>query len=106
MEPDSGGKKPVKKMGRIKEGPARLRVPLLYLVDAAGGRISGQVKIFPGRLHAGRIFYNEVQLSGVVAPVCILFGPPPAGPALLPGPPAVVVHGDGQASPCRGRPAR
>ena len=48
---------------------------MLYLVDAAGGRISEQIKIFPGRFHAGRIFYNEVQLSGVVPQVCILFGP-------------------------------
>src|SRR3989475_36726 len=80
----SWGEKNVQKIVRIQERAARLRLPLLYLVDAAGGRISEQIKIFPGRLHAGRIFYNEVQLSGVVPQVCILFGPSPAGSADLP----------------------
>ena len=62
----SWGEKTVQKIVRIQERAQRLCVPLLYLVDAAGGRISEQIKIFPGRFHAGRIFYNEVQLSGVV----------------------------------------
>ena len=31
--------------------------------------------MFPGRRHAGRIFFNEVQLSGAVPQVCVLFGP-------------------------------
>ncbi|MBI4627163.1 MAG: acyl-CoA carboxylase subunit beta, partial [Candidatus Rokubacteria bacterium] len=75
----SWGEKTVQKIIRIQEKAARLQVPLLYLVDAAGGRISEQIKIFPGRHHGGRIFYNLVQLSGVVPQVCILFGPSPAG---------------------------
>ncbi len=57
----SWGEKTVQKIIRIQERAERLQVPLLYLVDAAGGRISEQIKIFPGRFHAGRIFYNEVQ---------------------------------------------
>ncbi len=80
----SWGEKTVQKIVRIQEKAARLQVPLLYLVDAAGGRISEQIRIFPGRFHAGRIFYNLVQLSGVVPQVCILFGPSPAGSAYLP----------------------
>ncbi|MCL6641675.1 MAG: hypothetical protein K6T92_09935 [Candidatus Rokubacteria bacterium] len=80
----SWGEKTVQKIIRIQERAARLQVPLLYLVDAAGGRISEQIRVFPGRFHAGRIFYNEVQLSGVVPQVCILFGPSPAGSAYLP----------------------
>src|SRR5256712_7547122 len=83
----SWGEKTIQKNVRIQEKAARLRVPLLYMVDAAGGRISEQIKIFPGRFHAGRIFYNEVQLSGVVPQVCVLFGPSPAGSAYLPSPP-------------------
>ena len=74
----SWGEKTIQKIVRIQERAQRLQVPLIYLVDAAGGRISEQIKIFPGRFHAGRIFYNEVQLSGVVPQVCILFGPSPA----------------------------
>ncbi|HSE92787.1 MAG TPA: carboxyl transferase domain-containing protein, partial [Methylomirabilota bacterium] len=65
----SWGEKTVQKIVRIQEKATRLGVPLLYLVDAAGGRISEQIRIFPGRFHAGRIFYNEVQLSGVVPQV-------------------------------------
>src|SRR6266404_3620527 len=77
---------------------------LLYLVDAAGGRISEQIKIFPGRFHAGRIFYNEVQLSGVVPQVCVLFGPSPAGSAYLPSLTDVVIMVEGKASLYVGSP--
>jgi acetyl-CoA carboxylase carboxyltransferase component len=100
----SWGEKTVQKIIRIQERAARLGVPLLYLVDAAGGRISEQIKIFPGRFHAGRIFYNEVQLSGVVPQVCILFGPSPAGSAYLPALTDVVIMVEGKASLYVGSP--
>src|SRR6266478_6998726 len=100
----SWGEKTVLKIVRIQEKAARLRLPILYLVDAAGGRISEQIKIFPGRLHAGRIFYNEVQLSGVVPQVCILFGPSPAGSAYLPALTDLVIMVDGKASLYVGSP--
>ena len=100
----SWGEKTVHKIVRIQERAQRLQVPLLYLVDAAGGRISEQIKIFPGRFHAGRIFYNEVQLSGVVPQVCILFGPSPAGSAYLPALTDCVIMVDGKASLYVGSP--
>src|ERR671934_3008416 len=100
----SWGEKTVQKIVRIQERAARLRVPLLYLVDAAGGRISEQIKIFPGRFHAGRIFYNEGQLSGVVPQICILFGPSPAGSAYLPALTDVVIMVDGKSSLYVGSP--
>jgi acetyl-CoA carboxylase carboxyltransferase component len=100
----SWGEKTVQKIVRIQEKAARLRVPLVYLVDAAGGRISEQIKIFPGRFHAGRIFYNEVQLSGVVPQVCLLFGPSPAGSAYLPALTDVVIMVEGKASLYVGSP--
>jgi acetyl-CoA carboxylase carboxyltransferase component len=100
----SWGEKTVLKIVRIQEKAARLQVPMLYLVDAAGGRISEQIKIFPGRFHAGRIFYNEVQLSGVVPQVCILFGPSPAGSAYLPALTDLVIMVDGKASLYVGSP--
>ncbi|MBI3030543.1 MAG: acyl-CoA carboxylase subunit beta [Candidatus Rokubacteria bacterium] len=100
----SWGEKTVQKIARIQEKAQRLQIPLLYLVDAAGGRISEQIKIFPGRSHAGRIFYNEVQLSGVVPQVCILFGPSPAGSAYLPALTDVVIMVDGKASLYVGSP--
>ncbi|MCI0548108.1 MAG: acyl-CoA carboxylase subunit beta [Candidatus Rokubacteria bacterium] len=100
----SWGEKTVQKIVRIQERAQRLEIPLLYLVDAAGGRISEQVKIFPGRYHAGRIFYNEVQLSGVVPQVCVLFGPSPAGSAYLPALTDCVIMVDGKASLYVGSP--
>jgi len=100
----SWGEKTVQKIVRIQERAQRLQIPLVYLVDAAGGRISEQIKIFPGRYHAGRIFYNEVQLSGVVPQVCILFGPSPAGSAYLPALTDLVIMVDGKASLYVGSP--
>jgi len=100
----SWGEKTVQKIIRIQEKAGRLRVPLLYMVDAAGGRISEQIKIFPGRFHAGRIFYNEVQLSGVIPQVCVLFGPSPAGSAYLPSLTDVVIMVEGKASLYVGSP--
>jgi len=100
----SWGEKTIQKIVRIQERAQRLQVPMIYLVDAAGGRISEQIKIFPGRFHAGRIFYNEVQLSGVVPQVCVLFGPSPAGSAYLPALTDCVIMVDGKASLYVGSP--
>lgn len=100
----SWGEKTIQKIVRIQERAQRLQVPMIYLVDAAGGRISEQIKIFPGRFHAGRIFYNEVQLSGVVPQVCVLFGPSPAGSAYLPALTDCVIMVDGKASLYIGSP--
>src|SRR4029078_8407653 len=79
----SWGEKTVQKIVRIQERAQRLGVPMLYLVDAAGGRTSEPIKIFHRRFHAGRLLYNEVQLSGVVPQVCILVCLSPTGSALL-----------------------
>jgi len=80
----SWGARTVEKIVRVQETAARLRVPLFYLVDSAGARITDQIDMFPGRRHAGRIFYNEVRLSGRVPQVCLLFGPSAAGGAYIP----------------------
>ena len=100
----SWGPKTVEKILRIQETAANLRVPLFYLVDSAGARITHQVEMFPGRRHAGRIFYNEVMLSGVVPQVCLLFGPSAAGGAYIPAFCDLVVMVEGQASMYLGSP--
>jgi acetyl-CoA carboxylase carboxyltransferase component len=79
-------------------------VPLVYLVDSAGARITEQVQMFPGRRGAGRIFYNEVALSGVVPQVCVLFGPSAAGGAYIPAFCDVVIMREGNASMYLGSP--
>ncbi len=100
----SWGEKTVQKVIRLQEKAMRLQVPLLYLVDAAGARISEQIRVFPGRHHGGRIFYNLVQLSGVVPQVCVLFGPSPAGSAYLPALTDLVIMVEGKASLYVGSP--
>ena len=100
----SWGPKTVEKILRIQETAANLRVPMLYLVDSAGARITHQVEMFPGRRHAGRIFYNEVMLSGLVPQVCLLFGPSAAGGAYIPAFCDLVIMVEGQASMYLGSP--
>ena len=100
----SWGARTVEKILRIQETAARVRVPLFYLVDSAGARITDQIDMFPGRRHAGRIFFNEVQLSGVVPQICLLFGPSAAGGAYIPAFCDVVVMVEGNASMYLGSP--
>lgn len=100
----SWGPKTVEKILRIQETAANLRLPLIYLVDSAGARITHQVDMFPGRRHAGRIFYNEVMLSGLVPQLCLLFGPSAAGGAYIPAFCDIVVMVEGRASMYLGSP--
>jgi acetyl-CoA carboxylase carboxyltransferase component len=94
----------VEKIVRIQERALALRAPLVYLVDSAGARINEQVQMFPGRRHAGRIFFNQVRLSGTVPQVCVLFGPSAAGGAYIPAFCDIVIMRDGNASMYLGSP--
>ena len=100
----SWGPKTVEKIIRIQEQALEHRVPIVYIVDSAGARITEQVRMFPGRRHAGRIFFTEVQLSGVVPQVCVLLGPSAAGGAYIPAFCDVVIMRDGNASMYLGSP--
>lgn len=100
----SWGPKTVEKILRIQERALALEVPLVYMVDSAGARITDQVRMFPGRRGAGRIFYNEVRLSGRVPQVCLLFGPSAAGGAYIPAFCDVVIMREGNASMYLGSP--
>jgi len=100
----SWGPKTVEKILRIQERALSLRVPMFYLVDSAGARITEQVQMFPGRRGAGRIFFNQVQMSGVVPQVCVLFGPSAAGGAYIPSFCDIVIMRDGNASMYLGSP--
>jgi acetyl-CoA carboxylase carboxyltransferase component len=100
----SWGRRTVEKILRLQETVLRQRVPLFYLVDSAGARITDQVEMFPGRRGAGRIFFNEVQLSGLVPQVCLLFGPSAAGGAYIPSFCDIVVMVEGNASMYLGSP--
>ena len=80
----SWGARTVEKIVRLTEYALAHEVPVCWLVDSAGARITDQVELFPGRRGAGRIFYNQVRLSGKVPQVCCLFGPSAAGGAYIP----------------------
>jgi acetyl-CoA carboxylase carboxyltransferase component len=100
----SWGSRTVEKILRLQETAQRLGCPLIYLVDSAGARITDQVQMFPGRRGAGRIFYNQVSLSGAVPQICLLFGPSAAGGAYIPAFCDVVVMVEGNASMYLGSP--
>ncbi len=94
----SWGARTVEKIIRIIERAYTSSVPMIYLVDSAGARITDQVDLFPGRRGAGNIFYNQVRASGSIPQVCALFGPSAAGGAYIPAFCDVVAMVDGNAS--------
>lgn len=100
----SWGSRTVEKIIRIQETAEKMRVPLIYLVDSAGARITDQLEMFPGRRGAGRIFYNEVKLSGKIPQICILFGPSAAGGAYIPAFCDIVIMVEKNASMYLGSP--
>lgn len=100
----SWGSRTVEKIIRIQETAMKLQVPMLYLVDSAGARITDQIEMFPGRRGAGKIFYNQVKMSGQVPQVCILFGPSAAGGAYIPAFCDIVIMVDKNASMYLGSP--
>jgi acetyl-CoA carboxylase carboxyltransferase component len=100
----SWGARTVEKIIRLTESALRHELPVVWLVDSAGARITDQVQLFPGRRGAGRIFYNQVRLSGRVPQVCCLFGPSAAGGAYIPSFCDVVFMVEGNASMYLGSP--
>ncbi|MDQ1397171.1 MAG: methylmalonyl-CoA decarboxylase subunit alpha [Acidimicrobiaceae bacterium] len=100
----SWGARTVEKIVRLTEYALRHELPIVWLVDSAGARITDQVQLFPGRRGAGRIFYNQVRLSGRVPQVCCLFGPSAAGGAYIPAFCDVVFMVEGNASMYLGSP--
>src|SRR5438876_1661542 len=100
----SWGPRTVEKIVHIQETAMRLQVPIFYLVDSAGARITDQVQMFPGRRHAGRIFYQEVRLSGVVPQICLLFGRSAVGGPYIPAFCDITIMVEGNASMYLGSP--
>src|SRR4051794_19560262 len=100
----SWGARTVEKMVRVTEYALAHETPIFWLIDSAGARITDQVELFPGRRGAGRIFYNQVRLSGKVPQICCLFGPSAAGGAYIPSFCDVVIMVEGNASMYLGSP--
>ena len=100
----SWGARTVEKIVRATEMALREELPLFWFVDSAGARITDQVDLFPGRRGAGRIFHNQVALSGKVPQICCLFGPSAAGGAYIPSFTDIVIMVEGNASMYLGSP--
>jgi propionyl-CoA carboxylase beta subunit len=100
----SWGARTVEKIVRATEIALDHNLPIFWLVDSAGARITDQVELFPGRRGAGRIFYNQVRLSGKVPQICCLFGPSAAGGAYIPAFCDVVIMVENNASMYLGSP--
>ena len=69
---------------RILERADRDLLPVVYLVDSAGGRLTDQMGFFPGARGASAIFHRQIRLSGRVPQICCLHGPSAAGGAYMP----------------------
>jgi acetyl-CoA carboxylase carboxyltransferase component len=98
------GPKTAEKIIRIQEQALVGRVPMVYLVDSAGARITEQVHGFAARRGAGRILHMQTKLSGVVPQACVLFGATAAERAFIPAFCDVVIMRDGNASMSLGSP--
>ncbi len=100
----SWGARTVEKIIRVIEQAYTAGLPMIYLVDSAGARITDQVQMFPGRRGAGKIFHTQVRASGSIPQVCALFGPSAAGGAYIPAFCDFVAMVDGNASMYLGSP--
>jgi acetyl-CoA carboxylase carboxyltransferase component len=100
----SWGARTVEKMIRMTEYALRHELPIFWFIDSAGARITDQVDLFPGRRGAGRIFSNQVKLSGKAPQICCLFGPSAAGGAYIPAFCDVIIMVEGNASMYLGSP--
>src|ERR1700728_1137978 len=100
----SWGARTVEKIIRIIEKAYGAGLPMIYLVDSAGARITDQVEMFPGRRGAGKIFHTQVRASGSIPQLCALFGPSAAGGAYIPAFCDYVTMVNGNASMYLGSP--
>lgn len=75
----------VKKHLRAQEIALENSLPCIYLVDSGGAYIPFQAEVFPDKLHFGRIFYNQAQLSAKgISQIAVVLGSCTAGGAYVP----------------------
>lgn len=98
------GRQALLKFNRMQDLARETGLPLVFLVDSAGARIDEQKTLFLGRNGWGNIWYNQVQASGVIPQVCVLFGPSPAGAAYVPALCDLTIMVDKQATAYLGSP--
>jgi acetyl-CoA carboxylase carboxyltransferase component len=77
-----------RKVARLRELALRERVPMIWLVDSAGARLSAdpeEATWITSFADTGYLFREQVVMSGVVPLVAAMVGPGAAGTAYIPG---------------------
>jgi acetyl-CoA carboxylase carboxyltransferase component len=77
-----------RKVARLRELALRERIPMVWLIDSAGARLSAdvdQAAWITSFADTGYLFREEVVMSGVVPLVAAMVGPGAAGTAYIPG---------------------
>src|SRR4051812_2303214 len=77
-----------RKVARMRELALRERVPMIWLIDSAGARLSAdpeEAAWISSFADTGYLFREQVVMSGVVPQVAAMVGPGAAGTAYIPG---------------------
>ncbi|XP_014610384.1 PREDICTED: methylcrotonoyl-CoA carboxylase beta chain, mitochondrial isoform X1 [Polistes canadensis] len=75
----------VKKHLRAQEIAEENRLPCIYLVDSGGANLPYQADVFPDKVHFGRSFYNQANMSAMgIAQIAVVMGSCTAGGAYIP----------------------
>src|SRR5438105_4571941 len=77
-----------RKVARLRELALRERIPMIWLVDSAGARLSAdpeEAAWISSFADTGYLFREQVIMSGVVPLVAAMVGPGAAGTAYIPG---------------------
>src|SRR4051812_17107534 len=77
-----------RKMARLRELALRERIPMVWLIDSAGARLSAdpeEAAWISSFADTGYLFREQVVMSGVVPQVAAMVGPGAAGTAYIPG---------------------
>ncbi|KYM98658.1 PREDICTED: methylcrotonoyl-CoA carboxylase beta chain, mitochondrial [Cyphomyrmex costatus] len=75
----------VKKQLRAQEIAEENRLPCIYLVDSGGANLPRQDDVFPDKMHFGRTFYNQANMSAKgIAQIAVVLGSCTAGGAYVP----------------------
>uniref|UniRef100_A0A182IU36 Probable methylcrotonoyl-CoA carboxylase beta chain, mitochondrial n=1 Tax=Anopheles atroparvus TaxID=41427 RepID=A0A182IU36_ANOAO len=75
----------VKKHLRAQEIAQENNLPCIYLVDSGGANLPRQADVFPDKMHFGRIFYNQANMSARGIPqIAVVMGSCTAGGAYVP----------------------
>src|SRR3954462_8250159 len=77
-----------RKVTRLRELALRERIPMIWLVDSAGARLTAdpeEASWISAFADTGYLFREQVVMSGVVPQVSAMVGPGAAGTAYIPG---------------------